>query len=76
LEGDDVESEEREAEETHPDEPTGNGELPAEPYEPDQRDDAPPSDESTESKPAEEHNEQAAQRASDDGMSKRPERQP
>ena len=46
-----MESEEREAEETHPDEPTGNGEPPSEPHEP-QRDDPIP-DESAESKRAE-----------------------
>ena len=36
-----MESEEREAEETHPDEPRGNGETTSEPYEP-QRDDPKP----------------------------------
>ena len=64
-----MESEEHDAEETHPDEPSGNGEPPTEPYEPDQRDNPPP-DESAEPKPAEELDEQA-QRATDDGMSKR-----
>ena len=46
-----MESEEREAKETHPDEPTGNGEPPSEPYEP-QRDDPIP-DESAERSTAE-----------------------
>ena len=41
-----MESEEREAEETHPDEPSGNGEPPSEPYESDQPDDKLPPPES------------------------------
>lgn len=44
--GDNVGSEEREAEETHPDEPSGNGEPPSEPYESDQPDDKLPPPES------------------------------
>jgi hypothetical protein len=63
-----VEFEEREAEETHPDEPSGNGEPPTEPYEP-QRADASP-DKSAESKPTDDSDEQA-ERASDDGMARR-----
>jgi hypothetical protein len=68
-----VESEEREAEETHPDEPSGNGEPPSEPYEP-QRDDPIP-DESAESKRAEDPDDRA-QKATDDGMPKRTQRGP
>jgi hypothetical protein len=68
-----VESEEREAEETHPDEPSGNGETPTERYEPDQRDDVPSGDEPAESEPGENPGEQ---RATDDGMSGRTHRQP
>lgn len=75
LEGDDVESEEREAEEPHPDEPSGNGEATTEPYEPDQRDEALFPDESAESKRAEDPDDRA-QKATDDGMSKRTQRQP
>lgn len=63
-----MESEESEAEETHPDEPSGNGEPPSEPYEP-KRDDPVP-DESAESKRAEDPDDQA-QNATDDGMAKR-----
>lgn len=66
-----MESEEREAEETHPDEPSGNGETPSEPYEP-QRDNPIP-DESTESKRAEDPDDRA-QKATDDGMPKRTQR--
>jgi hypothetical protein len=66
-----VESEEREAEETHPDEPSGNGESLSEPYEP-QRDDPIP-DESAESKRAEDPDDRA-QKATDDGMPKRTQR--
>jgi hypothetical protein len=64
-----MESEEREVEETHPDEPRGNGETQSEPYAPAQRDDKP---RPPEPKPADESEEQA-QRATDDGMSKRTE---
>jgi hypothetical protein len=66
-----VESEEREAEETHPDEPSGNGESPSEPYEP-QSDDRIP-DESAESKRGEDSDDQA-QKATDDGMPTRTQR--
>ena len=65
-----MESDEREAEETHPDEPSGNGEPPSETYEPDQRDDPLPREESAESKRAEDPDDQA-QKATDDGTSKR-----
>lgn len=75
TEGDDVESEEREAEETHPDEPSGNGETPAEPYEPDRQDDPAPLEESDESKRAQDPDDRA-QGATDDGMSQRTERRP
>ena len=64
-----MESEEREAEETHPDEPTGNGER----YEP-QRDDPIP-DESAESKRAEDPDDRQ-QKATDDGMAQRTQRRP
>ena len=67
--GDDMESEERKIGETHPDEPRGNGETTSEPSEPAQRDDKP---RPAESKPSDESEEQA-QRATDDGMSKRTE---
>lgn len=67
--GDDMESDERKIGETHPDEPSGNGETTSEPYEPAQRDDKP---RPAESKPSDESEEQA-QRATDDGMSKRTE---
>ena len=75
-----MESEEREAEETHP---TGIGEPPSEPYEPEaeethpdesQRDDPIP-EESAESKRAEDPDDQA-QKATDDGMPKRTPRDP
>lgn len=68
-----MESEEREAEETHPDEPSGNGETASEPYEP-QRDNPIP-DESTESKRPEDPDDRA-QKATDDGMPKRTQRDP
>jgi hypothetical protein len=68
-----VESEEREAEGTHPDEPGGNGEPPSEAYEP-ERDDPMP-DESAESKRAEDPDDRA-QEATDDGMAKRTQRGP
>lgn len=60
-----MESEEREAKETHPDEPTGNGEPPSEPYEP-QSDDPIP-DESADDR---------QQKATDDGMAHRTQRRP
>jgi hypothetical protein len=60
-----VESEERrEAEDTHPDEPSGNGEIPSEPYEP-EGDNAP--DETAEST-REEDPQDRTQEATDDGM--------
>ena len=63
-----MESEERrQAEDTHPDEPSGDGEPPSEPYEP-EREDVP--DEPTESKRAED-SEDRGQEATDDGMGKR-----
>lgn len=63
-----MESEERrEAEDTHPDEPSGNGEIPSEPYEP-EREDVP--DEPIESEDAEDP-EDRAQEATDDGMGTR-----
>ena len=62
-----MESEGQEAAETHPDEPTGNGETPSEPHQPNQRDDQP---RRPEPKPTDEAEEQA-QRATDDGMDKR-----
>jgi hypothetical protein len=68
-----MESEEREAEEPHPDEPRGNGETPSEPYEP-QRDDPIP-DESAESKRAEDPDDRQ-QKATDDGMAQRTQRRP
>jgi hypothetical protein len=68
-----VESEKREAEETHPGEPSGNGETQSEPYEP-ERDDPIP-EESTESKRAEDPDDRA-QKATDDGMPKRTQRGP
>ena len=60
-----MESEEREAEETHPDEPSGNGQTPSEPYEPER--DNPTPDESTESEGPEDPDDRA-QKATDDGM--------
>ena len=68
-----MESEEREAGETHPDEPSGNGETPSEPHEP-QRDNPVP-EESAESKRAEDPDDRA-QKATDDGMTKRTRRDP
>jgi len=68
-----VKSEQREAEETHPDEPRGNGEPPSEPYEP-QRDHPIPN-ESAESKRAEDPDDRA-QKATDEGMPKRRHRGP
>lgn len=68
-----MESEEREAEETHPDEPSGNGEPPSETYE-SERDDPIP-DESAESKRAEDPDDRA-HKATDDGMDKRTQRGP
>ena len=60
--------ERREAEDTHPDEPGGNGETASEPYEP-EREDVP--DETADSKRAEDDPDNRAQEASDDGMGKR-----
>jgi hypothetical protein len=66
-----VESEEREAEETHPDEPSGSGESLSEPYESQRNDPIP--DESAESKRAEDPDDQA-QKATDGGMPRRTQR--
>ena len=59
--------ERREPETTHPDEPSGNGEIPSEPYEPEREGVA---DEPAESERAED-SEDRAQEATDDGMAKR-----
>ncbi len=64
-----MESEERAAEETHPDEPSGNGEQPSEgEYEGDHRDDPVPPDES---RPAEDLVERTPQGPIHDATSKR-----
>ena len=68
-----MESEERDVGETLPGEPSGNGETASEPYEP-QRDDPAP-DESAESKHAEDPDDRE-QKATDDGMAKRTQRDP
>ena len=66
-------SEEREAEETHPDEPGGDGHMPTERYEPERADPVP--DESAESERAEDADDRT-EKATDDGMTKRTQRQP
>lgn len=69
-----MESEGCESEETHPDDPTGNGEPPSEPYEP-QRDDPIP-DESAESKHVGDDPDDRQQKTTDVGMAQRTQRRP